>query len=221
VVKEQTNVVPLNKAVMRATGTKQPTIVSIDSIMFTPSRVDNKNNLTRTQPVKVTKVAEPKVKVVKEKPVKVAKVTEPKVKVVKEKPVKVTKVTEPKVKVVKEKPVKVAKVTEPKVKVVKEKPVKVAKVTEPKVKAVKEKPVKVAKVTEPKVKVVKEKPIKTEKTRVAREFSTKTTDSGYKPVSYMTPVYKASIPQETPVYNSFETMQNRLPMTRKPFDNEF
>ena len=32
--------------------------------------------------------------------------------------------------------------------------------------------------------------------------------------------YQASVPQETPVYSAFETMQNRLPLTRKAFDTE-
>ncbi len=32
--------------------------------------------------------------------------------------------------------------------------------------------------------------------------------------------YKAAAPQETPVYNSFESLQNRLPLTRRPFDDD-
>ena len=129
------------------------------------------------------------------KPVKVAKVTEPKVK-----PVKVAKVTEPKVK-----PVKVAKVVEPKVK-----PVKVAKVAELKVK-----PVKVAKVTEPKVKPVK----------VAKVQEPKV-----KPEKYIKPVNRTVyVPDtqmnrieviETPARSSFELMQSRLPLTRRPFDED-
>ena len=44
----------------------------------------------------------------------------------------------------------------------------------------------------------------------------------YRPVAVVTPVngYRAQQPQETPVYSAFETMQSRLPLTRKPFDSD-
>ena len=45
--------------------------------------------------------------------------------------------------------------------------------------------------------------------------------SAYIPVSSpASGYYKVHVPQETPVYSAFETMQSRLPLTRKPFDEE-
>ena len=117
-----------------------------------------------------------------------------------EKPVKVAKVHEEKVK-----PVKVVKVHEEKVK-----PVKVAKVQEPKVK-----PVKVAKVAEPKVKPVK----------VAKVVEPKVKPEKYiKPVNRTVYVPETQINRieviETPARSSFELMQSRLPLTRRPFDED-
>ena len=103
------------------------------------------------------------------------------------------------------KPVKVAKVAEPKIK-----PVKVAKVVEPKVK-----PVKVAKVAEPKVKPVK----------VAKVAEPKVKPEKYiKPVNRTVYVPDTQINRieviETPARSSFELMQSRLPLTRRPFDED-
>ena len=77
------------------------------------------------------------------------------------------------------------------------KPVKVAKVAEPKVK-----PVKVAKVTEPKVKP--EKYIKPVNRTV------------YVPDTQMNRIEVIEIPARS----SFELMQSRLPLTRRPFDED-
>ena len=179
--------------VAKVKETKQQEFVNmslLNSAVLSSTSTNINLNKPTVKSVKVAKVTEPKVK-----PVKVAKVVEPKVK-----PVKVAKVVEPKVK-----PVKVAKVAEPKVK-----PVKVAKVTEPKVK-----PVKVAKVHEEKVKPVK----------VAKVQEPKVKPEKYiKPVNRTVYVPDTQVNRieviETPARSSFELMQSRLPLTRRPFDED-
>ena len=198
--------------------------------------------------VKVAKVEEPKpIKVKPEKSVKVAKVEEPKpIKVKPEKPVKVAKVEEPKpVKVKPEKPVKVVK-TEP-VKQVPTQTIISQKEEIKPFKSVKVESQQMSKIVQTQTeqeKSVAFQPVKVEKKELAnivpavqkQEFvqnedenikqivqinqSRVNEPSMYVPVSDTEGYYKVHVPQETPVYSAFEAMQNRMPLTRKPFDSE-
>ena len=208
---------PSTKKVAKSEKVKPVKVVKVHEEKVKPVKVA-KVHEEKVKPVKVAKVYEEKVK-----PVKVAKVHEPKVK-----PVKVAKVQEERVK-----PVKVAKVHEERVK-----PVKVAKVKETKQQEFVNmsllnsavlsststninlnkstvKPVKVAKVTEPKVKPVK----------VAKVAEPKVKPEKYiKPVNRTVYVPDTQINRieviETPARSSFELMQSRLPLTRRPFDED-
>jgi len=178
----------------------------------------------KVKPVKAPKAKEERVKPVKiaeAKPEKVKPVKAPKVKEERVKPVKIAEAKPEKVK-----PVKAPKVKEERVKPVKiaeAKPEKVKPVKAPKVKEERVKPVKVAKVHEPKTKPVKVATVKQKPVRIEKE-------SNIKPVSELKTANRtvfrpttgkySVVLQETPVSNSFEQLQSRLPLTRRPFDNE-
>ena len=163
----------------------------------------------RVKPVKVVKVKQKKVK-----PVKVAKVKPERVK-----PVKVVKVKQEKVK-----PVKVAKVKQEKIKsakVAKVKPERVKPVKVAKVKQEKVKPVKVAKVKPERVKPVKVAKVKQERIKPVKVVRVK--QEKIKPVDYCgenVDIIRNTIPQEIPVYSSFEMLQGRLPLTRSNYLTE-
>ena len=75
--------------------------------------------------------------------------------------------------------------------------------------------------------IAEKKPAKTQPAPIAqtqpvvlKQIPVQDTYQAYQPVSNMQMPIKASAPQEMPVYSAFETMQNRLPITRKPFDTD-
>ena len=193
----------------------------------------------QTQPNKVQPVVQTQVKTIKTaevKPVKVAQTTP--VQPVAQTQVKTIKTAEVKpVKVAQTTPVKPVVQTQVKPKIIEQQKIATQKPTST------FKPIKVEqKITAPVAKTAAKpaqseikpeapfKPVKVENRELSNITAQKETPAVYnkqeriipeRPVSVVNvPVYNLSKPQEIPVYSAFETMQNRLPRTTKPFDTD-